>query len=219
MNRLPWICARLKNVFEMSGKTNGPASAGQTPWRSDRRRHAQSTHVCKRRALTSSRSEALCGVSGVAEELRKGDQLFIERDKELAELSSQSAELQTLFDEVSHQLYTECKRIQGGDRERMRQAKQGTRCRPSQARGVPSDVVTDARHTSVVRGSGQHSKEKLQSLTSQMLLTRQSLAVTQALAQGVDTLLNGKCDKTLSEMTCMLIEVGWKKASRLVSSS
>ena len=39
----------------------------------------------------------------------------------------------------------------------MRQAKQGTR-------GVPSDVVTDARHTSVVRGAGQsNSMEKLQS--------------------------------------------------------
>ena len=48
------------------------------------------------------------------EELRKGDQLFIERDRELAEMSSQFAELQTLFDEVSHQLYTECKRIEGG---------------------------------------------------------------------------------------------------------
>ena len=45
------------------------------------------------------------------EELRKGDQLFIERDRELAEVRSQLAELQTLFDEVSHQLYTECKRI------------------------------------------------------------------------------------------------------------
>ena len=38
------------------------------------------------------------------EELRKGDQLFIERDRELAEMSSQLAELQTLLDEVSHQL-------------------------------------------------------------------------------------------------------------------
>ena len=47
------------------------------------------------------------------EELRKGDQLFIKRDRELAEMSSQFAELQTLFDEVSHQLYTECKRIEG----------------------------------------------------------------------------------------------------------
>ena len=49
------------------------------------------------------------------EELRKGDQLFIERDKELAEMSSQFAELQTLFDEVTHQLYTECKRIKGSE--------------------------------------------------------------------------------------------------------
>ena len=47
------------------------------------------------------------------EELRKGDQLFIERDRELAEMSLQPAELQTLFDEVSHQLCTECKRIEG----------------------------------------------------------------------------------------------------------
>ena len=48
-----------------------------------------------------------------AEELRKGDQLFIERDKELTEVRSQPAELQTLFDEVNQQLYTECKRIEG----------------------------------------------------------------------------------------------------------
>ena len=47
------------------------------------------------------------------QELRKGDQLFTERDRELAEVSSQLAELQTLFDEVCHQLYTECKRIEG----------------------------------------------------------------------------------------------------------
>ena len=47
------------------------------------------------------------------EELRKGDQLFIGRDRELAEVSSQLAELQTLFDDVSHQLFTECKRVEG----------------------------------------------------------------------------------------------------------
>ena len=47
------------------------------------------------------------------QELRKGDQLLIERDRELAEVSSQLAELQTLFDEVSQRLYTECKRIEG----------------------------------------------------------------------------------------------------------
>ena len=91
------------------------------------------------------------------QELCKGDQLFIERDGELAEVRSQPAELQTLFDEVSHQLYTECKHIEGvqENRERMCQAKQGTGSHPSQARGVPPDVDTDARHTSVARGSGQ----------------------------------------------------------------
>ena len=36
----------------------------------------------------------------------------------------------------------------------------------------------------------KHSKEKLQSLMPQMLLTRLSLADTQALMQGVDKLLN-----------------------------
>ena len=25
MNRLPWICARRKNVFEISGRIDGPA--------------------------------------------------------------------------------------------------------------------------------------------------------------------------------------------------
>ena len=65
-----------------------------------------------------------------AEELRKGDQLFIERDRELAEVRSQLAELQTLFGEVSHQF----------------QAKQGTRSHPSQARGAPPDVDRCATH-------------------------------------------------------------------------
>ena len=35
------------------------------------------------------------------------------RDRELADVRSQLAELQTLCDEVSHQLYTECNRIEG----------------------------------------------------------------------------------------------------------
>ena len=39
--------------------------------------------------------------------------MFIERDRELAEVRSEPAEVQTLLDEVSHQLYTECKRIEG----------------------------------------------------------------------------------------------------------
>ena len=47
------------------------------------------------------------------QELRKGDQSSIERDRELPEMSSKFAELQTLFDEVSHQLFRECKRIEG----------------------------------------------------------------------------------------------------------
>ena len=62
-----------------------------------------------------------------------------ELDRELAEVRSQPAELQTLFDDVSHQLNTECKRIEGVqetvnacvDRERMCRAKQGTRGHPS----------------------------------------------------------------------------------------
>ena len=28
MNRLPWVCARRKNVSEMSGRTDGPATRG-----------------------------------------------------------------------------------------------------------------------------------------------------------------------------------------------
>ena len=114
MNRLPWICARRENVFEMSGRIDGPATGGQTPWRSAWRRVAQSTHACKRRTLTSSRGVASCGDAGVARGARAA-----------------------------------------GER--------------SCAKGI---------------------KEKLQSLTSQMLLTRLGRAVTQALMQGVDKLLN-----------------------------
>ena len=45
-----------------------------------------------------------------AEELRKGGQLFIECDIELAEMLQYC---RPLFDEVSHQLYTECKPNEG----------------------------------------------------------------------------------------------------------
>ena len=66
MNMLPWICARRKNVFEMSGMTGDPATGGQTSWRSDRRSDAQSAHACKCRTLTSSRGMASCGDAGGA---------------------------------------------------------------------------------------------------------------------------------------------------------
>ena len=68
------------------------------------------------------------------EELRKGDQLFIARDRELSEVRSQFAELQTLFDEVSHQLYKEFKRIEGVQKtvNACAKKKRGTRSHPSQ---------------------------------------------------------------------------------------
>ena len=47
------------------------------------------------------------------QERRKDDQLSIKRDRELAEVSSQLAELQTLFDEVCRQWHMECKRSEG----------------------------------------------------------------------------------------------------------
>ena len=62
-------------------------------------------------------------------------------------------------------------------------------------------------------------KGEFQGLTSQILLTRLGRAVTQALMQAVDELLKQACDETSNEMKCMSIKVGWKKASRLVSSS
>ena len=90
-------------------------------WREGLRYLVQSTPACKRRRLTSSTGEASGGDSGIARGARaagggaahEGDQLFIERDRELAEVSSQFAELQTPFNEVTQQLYTECKRIDG----------------------------------------------------------------------------------------------------------
>ena len=160
MNRLSWICARRKNVFEMSGKTDDPchrrADSLKVRLEEARAEHArfQTSNADFEQKWGFMWRRGSCERSSRSgqEELRKGDQLFIERDRELVEVRSQFAELQNLFDEVSHQLYTECKRSWGsaGDRERMRQAKQGTRGHPSQAWGVPSDVVTDARHTSVV---------------------------------------------------------------------
>ena len=91
-----------------------------------------------------------------AEELRKGDQLFIERDRELAEMRSQPAELQTLFDEVSHQLYTECKRIEGVQETVNACVKQSKELEAIHHKLEEShQMLTDARHTSVVRGSGQ----------------------------------------------------------------
>ena len=45
MSRLPWICARRKNVFEMSGKTDEPASRGQTLLKV-RLEEARAEHAC-----------------------------------------------------------------------------------------------------------------------------------------------------------------------------
>ena len=90
------------------------------------------------------------------EELRKGDQLFIERDRELAEVRSQPAELQTLFDEVSHQLYTECKLIEGVQETVNACVKQSKELEAIHHNlEEPHQMLTDARHTSVVRRSGQ----------------------------------------------------------------
>ena len=83
-------------------------------------------------------------------ELRKGDQLFIERDRELAEVSSQLAELQTLFDEANHQLYTECERIEG-----LQETVNACVKQSKELEAIYHKLETDARHTSVVRGSGQ----------------------------------------------------------------
>ena len=109
MNRLPWICARRKNVFEMRGRTDGPATGGQTPWSQT----GGGTRRARTLANVERRLRAEVRLHVETQELRKGDQLFIQRDRELAEVSSQFAQLQTLFDEVCHQLYTECKRIEG----------------------------------------------------------------------------------------------------------
>ena len=100
----------------MSGRTDRPATGGQ------RQEERRAEHA--RLQMSNADFEQRCGFmwrrgscerssrSG-REELRKGDQLFIERYRELAEVRSQFAEFQNLFDEVSHQLYTECKRIEG----------------------------------------------------------------------------------------------------------
>ena len=99
MNKLPWICARRKNVFQMSGKTDDPATGRQTPWgRLEEAGLPTSNADFEQRCFIWRR-----GVQVETQELRKGDQLFNERDRELAEVSSQLAELQTLFDEVNHQ--------------------------------------------------------------------------------------------------------------------
>ena len=86
----------------------------------------------------------------------KGDQLFMERDRELAEVRSQLAELQTLFDEVSHPLYTESKRIEGVQETVNACVKQSNELEAIHHKLEEShQMLTDARHTSVVRGSEQ----------------------------------------------------------------
>ena len=91
-----------------------------------------------------------------AEELRKGDRLFIERDRELAEVSSQLAELQTLFGEMNHQLYTECKRIEGVQETVNVCVKQSKELEAIHHELEEShQMLTQMCDTSVVRGSGQ----------------------------------------------------------------
>ena len=72
-------------------------------------------------------------------------------------MSSQFAELQTLFDEVSHQLYTECKRIEGVQETVNACVKQSKELEAIHHKLEESHQIvdTDARHTSVARGSGQ----------------------------------------------------------------
>ena len=87
---------------------------------------------------------------------RRGDKLFTERDRELAEVRSQLAELQSLFDEVSHLLYTECKPIEGVQETVNACVKQSKELEAIHHKLEElHQMLTDARHTSVARGSGQ----------------------------------------------------------------
>ena len=73
-----------------------------------------------------------------------------ERDKELAEMRSQPAELQTLLDEVSHQLYTECKRIEGVQETVSACVRQNKELEAIHHKlGESHQVLTDTRHMSV----------------------------------------------------------------------
>ena len=103
-------------------------------------------------------------------------------------MSSQFAELQTLFDEVSHQLYTECKRIEGAQETVNACVKKSKEVEAIHHKLEESHQMLTHERGERIRT--EHSKEKLQSLTSQMLLARLNLANTQALALGVDKLLN-----------------------------
>ena len=146
------------------------------------------------------------------QELRKGDHLLIERDRERAEVSSQFAELQTFFDEVSHQMYTECKHLEGLQEIVNACVKQSMELEAIHHKLEESHLMlTQMRDTRAWRENQdsespetrattyppltlldvlKHFKEKLQSLTPQMLLTRLGVADTQAPTQGVDKLLN-----------------------------
>ena len=142
MNRLPWICSEtqecLRDEWEDRRSCLKRADSFEV-----RLEEARAEHACRENVECRLRAEMRLHVETqelgqLAEELRKGDQLFIvfiERDRELAEMSSQFAELQTLFDEASHQLYTECKRIEGVQEtvNACVKQKQGTRGHPSQA--------------------------------------------------------------------------------------
>ena len=97
-------------------------------------------------------------------------------------MRSQPAELQTLFHDVSHQLYTECKSI-----EVVQETVNACVKQSKELEAIHNKI--EESHQRGERIRTEHSKEKLQSLTPQMLLTRLSLANTQEPAQGVDKLL------------------------------
>ena len=84
------------------------------------------------------------------------------------------------------ELYTECERIEGVQ-ETVNSSK-AWNSRPS-ITSLRSPIRCCYRCATHERGERIRT-EKLQSLTSQMLLTRLGLVNTQALAQGVDKLLN-----------------------------
>lgn len=129
------------------------------------------------------------------QKLKKQDMDLQDRDKELAEVNGNLGNLQSLFDDVNHQLLTECSRIeelqetvslcakQGKELESLQsmleeshrvlaQMRDALELERSERAKASQALEQEQQRTKLLLDVLKHFKEKLQGLTPQMLLSR-----------------------------------------------
>jgi chromosome segregation ATPase len=153
--------------------------------------------------------------------LKKQDVDLNQREKELTEVNSNLGNLQSLFDDVNHQLLTECARIeelqetvalcakQGKELESLQsmleeshrvlaQMRDALELERSERAKAAQALEQEQRRTQLLLDVLKHFKEKLQGLTPQMLLSRLGAdAKAASLLGDDDQFLNSDFQKSL----------------------